>query len=552
MGRKAVKFGEIDTAEAEGALLAHSLRFEGIILKKGHRIAAEDIEALLAADKTRIIVARLEDCEVEEDAAAARIGAAAAGHGVTARAAFKGRSNIHADGAGLLIVDEIKLNELNALDEGLTVASLPGFTPMKAAQIAASAKIIPFALSGEVLARAEAILAPGGLLTLHPFRPLNIGLIQTRLPGGKPGLMAKTRRLVTWRLEMLGNRIGPDLETPHEEAALADAIGEIMTGESLDILLILGASATVDRRDVVPAAITAAGGEVSRFGMPVDPGNLLVLGKIGDTDVVGLPGCARSPKLNGLDWVLERLLAGLPITDTDFAKMGLGGLLKETPDRPEPREALRGKSKTGEGGQAGAEVGAVLLAAGSSKRMGEHNKLLSDLDGQPLVRRALDSLTGAGITRIAVVLGHEAEKVRAALGPSDALTFVENPDHAEGLSGSLKLGLTALEGVDKAVVMLGDMPEVESPTIIKLLEAVDPGEGVFVAIPSWQGKRGNPVVWHRALFDEIMELSGDQGARGLFEKYAAFTLEVTVEDPGICLDVDTEEALAALLANKNP
>ncbi len=104
------------------------------------------------------------------------------------------------------------------------------------------------------------------------------------------------------------------------------------------MVIVFGASALCDFDDVIPAAIRAAGGEVLRAGMPVDPGNLLVLGRLGETPVIGAPGCARSPKENGFDWVLDRLIAGLDVTSDDIAGMGVGGLLMEIPTRPQPRE----------------------------------------------------------------------------------------------------------------------------------------------------------------------------------------------------------------------
>jgi molybdenum cofactor cytidylyltransferase len=103
------------------------------------------------------------------------------------------------------------------------------------------------------------------------------------------------------------------------------------------LVMVSGASATVDRRDVVPDGITRAGGRIIHFGMPVDPGNLLLLAQLDEVTVIDLPGCARSPNYNGLDLVLARLAAGLAVTAEDIMDMGVGGLLKEIPTRPLPR-----------------------------------------------------------------------------------------------------------------------------------------------------------------------------------------------------------------------
>ena len=537
-----MKFGPQPVKSCAGAILAHSLRSADGRLNKGHILSADDLKAIEAAGVSELVVAILEPGDVPEDTAAARIAAAAQGPNVSLKKAHKGRVNLESSAHGVLIVDVIKLHEINSLDEGLTVASLETLAPIRAKDLVASIKIIPFAIHEDVVARAETVLAGRPLLALAPFRHLRSALIQTTLPHQSAKARGKTRRLIGWRLEGLGNQIDSADEVPHETTALSQAIGAMIEGGA-ELLLIHGASATVDRRDVVPAAIVEAGGTIERFGMPVDPGNLLVLGRIGEVPAVGLPGCAGSPKLNGLDWVLERLVAGQEISPEDFAAMGRGGLLKETPDRPQPRRPSPAPSEP----SSAAARGAVLLAAGSSERMGKENKLLSRIEGVPLVHRALHSLKGAEIGQIVVVLGHQADEVRKALD-GDGLAFVENPDYEDGFASSLRCGLKALSGVEAVVVMLGDMPQVRPETIDRLFKTIKAADGILVALPTWQGKRGNPVVWHRALFDPMIDLEGDQGARSLLKRYSAFVAEVPVDDPGVCLDVDTEEALKALVS----
>src|SRR5207247_3550875 len=163
--------------------------------------------------------------------------------------------------------------------------------------------------------------------------------------------------------------------------------------QGADIVFVHGASAIVDRRDVIPEAVVAAGGRVDHFGMPVDPGNLLLLGHVGDTPVLGLPGCARSPQVNGFDWVLERLVSGLPVGPREIMRMGSGGLLAEIPSRPLPRAAASPAPNAKPPERApppGPRIAALLLAAGQSRRMGGPNKLLADIDGRPMVARVAE------------------------------------------------------------------------------------------------------------------------------------------------------------------
>jgi molybdenum cofactor cytidylyltransferase len=294
---------------------------------------------------------------------------------------------------------------------------------------------------------------------------------------------------------------------------------------------------------VIPAAIEASGGRITRFGMPVDPGNLLVLGERDGKPIIGLPGCARSPKINGFDWVLQRLCADLPVTRRDIMLMGAGGLLMETPMRGQPRE--REKPGSAPGVAKTPRIAALVLAAGQSRRMGR-NKLLLPVDGMPMVAHTVDALIASAATDIVVVTGHQADEVRSALA-GRSVAFVHNPDYAQGLSTSLKAGLAGLpEDADGALVCLGDMPLVTPANLDRLIAAFNPVEGRLICVPTHEGKRGNPILWARQFFAEMAALSGDVGARSLIERHADAICEVAMTDAGVLLDFDTPDTLSAL------
>jgi len=293
----------------------------------------------------------------------------------------------------------------------------------------------------------------------------------------------------------------------------------------------------VDRRDVGPAAIVRAGGVIDHFGMPVDPGNLLLMGHAGSVPVVGLPGCARSPKLNGFDWVLARVMADVPVTPEDIMDMGAGGLLAEIPTRPSPRE---GKPKP----QRAPRVAAVVLVAGQSSRMGE-NKLLADLRGQPMIRHTVAAMCQAADVTV-VVTGRDAGGIEAALEGLD-VRFVHNPRYAEGLAGSLREGIAALPpDIDAVVVALGDMPLVGPDVVRRLIAAFNPAEHRSICVPVFGSERGNPVLWARQHFAALQGLSGDRGARALFASLSEEIVEVAMPDDAVLTDADTPEALARL------
>jgi molybdenum cofactor cytidylyltransferase len=314
--------------------------------------------------------------------------------------------------------------------------------------------------------------------------------------------------------------------------------------QGAEMILVLGASAIADRHDVIPAAIEAVGGTILRFGMPVDPGNLLVLGELAGKPVIGLPGCARSPKTNGFDWVLQRLIADLPVAYDDIAAMGVGGLLGEITSRPQPRDQRPNEVKRP--AASGPLVAGIILAAGSSSRMGR-NKLLLELDGKPILCHAVDQALGAGLSEIVVVTGHQASKVRAALG-NRPVKVIEAREHRLGMSASLKAGIRALSPkAEAALVMLGDMPQVSAALIRRLIGAYNPTESRSIVLPTVAGKRGNPVLFDQRYFAEMLAVEGDVGARHLIGAHDDQVAEVAVEDAGIFTDVDTPEAYDALL-----
>jgi molybdenum cofactor cytidylyltransferase len=549
-----MRFGEVPVAEATGAILAHSLKLGAAVLKKGRVLSAADVALITAAGLDHVVAARLDPGDIREDEAATRIAVAAAGPNITTATAFTGRANLFAEARGLFVVDKGRLDRLNSVDEAVTLGTLPPFALVEPRQMVATVKIIPFAVPEAAVATACAFASEDQkLLRVAAFVPRRVALIQTRLPGFKESILDKTSEVTGQRLAALGCSLVSEERCAHEAADLAPRIAAAIAAGA-EMVLVHGASAIVDRRDVIPEAVVAAGGHIDHFGMPVDPGNLLLLGHVGDTPVLGLPGCARSPKVNGFDWVLERLVAGLPVGANEIMHMGAGGLLAEIPSRPLPRAeaspapAARLEPKL----PPGPRIAALLLAAGQSRRMGGPNKLVAEIDGRPMVARVAQRLLSSHARPIVAVLGNQADAVDAALGklPVDR---VRNPAFAEGLSTSLKRGLAALPAdIDGVIVCLGDMPLVSGRDLDRLIAAFNPLEGRAIIVPIRGGKRGNPVLWARRFFPEMAALAGDVGAKHLIGEHAELVYEVEMDSDGVLVDVDTPDALAALRDKVKP
>ncbi len=328
-----MKFGAVPVAEAEGAVLAHSLALQEGRLRKGRLLTKEDLRQLRASGYETITVALMEKGDLDEDTAAARLGTALAPDGLRLSKAATGRVNIFAQGPGVAGIDVDAVAAFNAINPMITVATVPQYHRVDRGTMVATIKIISYGVP-EADVDEAAVIGRSALIVLPPvYRTAT--LIETRT-ADVPS--PKGRAAMRGRLDRLGLHLDDRVVVGHDVSDLARALAAARG----DMLFILTASATSDPADVGPEAVRQAGGTVTQFGMPVDPGNLLFLGHLEGRPVIGLPGCARSPALNGADWVMERVICGVDLTPADFAAMGVGGLLKEIPTRPKPRGDIEG------------------------------------------------------------------------------------------------------------------------------------------------------------------------------------------------------------------
>nr|WP_325265143.1 molybdopterin-binding/glycosyltransferase family 2 protein [uncultured Rhizobium sp.] len=540
-----MKYASFPLRDAENIVLAHSIRFEGQQgrLHKGHRLAPDDIERLREEGIAAVIGVRLDAGDVLEDKAAGMLAAAIAPDHLTFSEPATGRVNVYAATAGLFVANTHVVNALNGVDPSITLACLKDRVSVKAGDMVATFKIIPLAVDGDCLGKAVALLGASTPFEVKPFEAHAVTLIATELPTLKTSVMDRTAKLIEQRLALSGSTLVREIRIPHTHDALTGALQALDLGNCREpsLVIVFGASAVADEEDVIPAAIRAAGGEVIRVGMPVDPGNLLVYGHIGGVTVLGAPGCARSPKENGFDWMLHRLLAGERPTSDDIAALGVGGLLMEIPTRPAPRDRSESKDDVS------LSVAAVLLAAGQARRMGESglHKLLAEFDGVPLVRRSAKMLLASKATPVVVVTGHRQQDIAAELSSLD-VRLQDNPSHEAGMASSLIAGFTRpdVAAADGVLVMLADMPGVTVSHIDALLGAFGDAGGEAIVRAVSNGKRGNPVILPRATYDAVRNLQGDVGARAIIETSGLPVIDVDI-GPAAHLDVDTPEAVMA-------
>jgi molybdenum cofactor cytidylyltransferase len=540
-----MKLADFATADCLGLVLAHRQTSGSGNLKKGTILTAAMVAQLQKDGVTSLICAKPEDGDIHEDVAAERLARALSPTTVTFTRAATGRVNICTLQRGIIRYDRALIRQLNEIDEAITFALVQHNQLLDAGQMAATLKIIPFFVAESSIIAVENLFVDRVAFSFHALRQCNFGLIQTRLAGQKDRLFSATQKVTEARLAQLGSQLVDSRICAHDRSVVAAEMRQAVAAGA-EIILVCGGSAIIDRQDELPQALVLAGGEIDQFGLAVDPGNLLMVGKLGSDlgthHVIGMPGCARSPKLNGLDWVLQLVLADIPLRRGELAEMAAGGLLMEIASRPMPRALAISP-------HAEDKMAAILLAAGQSRRMGTVNKLLAPIAGKPLVRHAAETLVDVGLSPLIVVIGHEADKVASALdGLPVQLVF--NPDHAQGQASSVGVGVAALEAdITDLLIALGDMPLLSTSLLEKLVQNhLDRDDHHrCITLPTSDGKRGNPVLWGKAFFPELAVMTGDSGGRQLLDDHQAVQNLVPCDDSAILRDVDTADALAVMM-----
>ena len=328
-------FGEIETKLSEDALLSASLILDNNLSKvkisKGTKIDKSIIKLLLNNNIQKIMCAKLDQDDIDENTSAYLISSSLINQknsNLSVSDARQGRCNILANINGLLIYEPDQLYNINSITDDIGIGAINQFKMVKKNQVIATTKIIPFALNKNIIEKIKEYSK--GCFKLIPFNNMNIHLIQTENKSTLKKVLDKTLFVTQKRLKDCNITHLSEKRCDHDIKSLSDNIKQSVK-EDADVILVFGASAICDKNDVVPSSLISNQGKIIRLGMPVEPGNLMLLGKINKSGktifFVGMPGCARSQKENGVDWILWRIFCGLDVSNKDINQMGAGGLL---------------------------------------------------------------------------------------------------------------------------------------------------------------------------------------------------------------------------------
>ena len=537
-----MKFGEKPISECVGDLLVHSIKTPDGKLSKGTKLSITHIETLRLIGAKLLLVASLEEDDVEENLAASMLSNTFLKSGFKLSVPATGRVNFIADALSIVRLDVEKIKSLNEIDEAITFATIMPDQLVTAGQIIATLKIIPYAVSKSSIDAALSVISNSDIVSCHTIVSRKFSLIQTSFEDTKPSIISATEDVTRTRLSRLNCPLIDSQLTDHTASKVHNALIRARA-QGAEAFLLCGASAIADRLDILPEALRMVGGEVIHLGLPVDPGNLSMVGEWDGMLVLGMPGCARSPKLNGLDWLLQKALAGIKLDKSELSGMAVGGLLADIASRPLPRKLIHKNTAKHQ------KTAGILLAAGSSRRMGAQNKLLLPIDnGLSMIRWIAQTYLDTNIDTLIVVTGFQHEAIRKALLGLN-VEFVHNHDYQTGQASSVARGIESLsEQYDCALIGLADMPFITSDLINRLIKSHDllPKPEVRITMPIIDGRRANPVIWGRAFFDELQAISGDEGGRQILAAYLSAVNGVSWDKTQIAEDIDLPEDIQKL------
>ena len=531
-----MKIKSLAPQDSIGAVLAQTYNLPGKIISKGTFVTNEIVAYFKTGNVKTILCAVPEEGDIHEDEAAEAISSAIDKNHIYADKASTGRVNFKSQSLCLVRYDRDFIKELNLVDESIAFSIVEHNQLLAEGDLIATLKIIPFFMQKKYVDRVIKILAKDELFKIHSLKKKEVTLIQTCFEWQKKSIFTATSNVTKARLEALGCSLKKEKLINHDYDTLRAIIRSSVKNEP-EILLVSGASAITDRSDCIPKAILSEGGEIIQYGLAVDPGNLLLIGKVGNTTVIGMPGCARSPKLNGFDWVLQLLMADIPINREELADMGAGGLLMEIASRPLPRALAKTVSKREN------KVMGVILAAGNSTRMGNDNKLLRNIGDAPLIRNTAIEMLKSDLDSCSIVLGYQSDKVADVIKDLN-VNLILNPLWKEGQASSLRAAINTLDSTySDLLIMLGDLPGIKSSHINSIIEEhlLTDNRKSKITIPSFKGQKGNPVIWGRSFFHDLSNLEGDVGGRTLFSEHPAAINILEMNDPWVVKDADTPE-----------
>lgn len=531
-----MSYQEFDVNRAKGIRLFEPLRFDGLVLPKGHILTDEDIIQLKLSGIKKIFGAAMAENDLDRPTALGILSAKLCGENTAFTTGEDGISRIVAAKGGLFVCSDDRIAKFNRLSPLMFINTVPPYAQVKAGEVIARLELtVPVIAQSLVDELVFSLSGNTELLSVAVPEVKKTALLYSRFYNDK----TETKHFTSVVKKLVKNFSAHELEfqreydTRHSIEEVADGVERALKDDN-DVVFVLAGQRSNSPQDVVPAAVRSIADEIVCQTIPVvGASDLLIATKRGKRIIV-LPYEYDMTEAELCEHYIKLALVNDKIAPFDFARpqnvlINSGQFLSEAEQSVlvKPQDTQNGDKLN---------IAAIILAAGIGRRAGR-NKLLADINGEPLFLRAVRAAVNSKARPVFVITGYHAEEVEAALEDID-VNIIYNPAYHSGIRTSIELGLKSVPNFCRGAILIpADMPNLTPEFINKMLDEFNETEEKQLVTASLNGIKTNPVLWSKALYAEAGLVPENADLRPVFLAHSDYTTQVE-EDADILLDVN--------------
>ncbi len=520
-----MNYREFDVNRAKGIRLFEPLRFDGIVLPKGHIVNDEDIIQLKLSGIKKIFGAEMTENDLDQPTALGILSAKLCGDNTAFTIGEDGISRIVAAQDGLFVCADDRIAKFNRLSPLLFINTVAPYAKVQSGEVIARLELtVPVIAQNSIDELVFSLSGNTELLSVAVPEVKKTALLYSRFYNDK----IETKHFTSVVKKLVKNFNAHELEfqreydSRHSIEEVADALERVLK-EDNEIVFVLAGQRSNSPQDVVPAAVRSIADEIVCRAIPVVGGSDLLIATKRGKRIIVLPYEYASSETALCDHYIKLALVNDKIAPFDFSRPQ-NVMLPTGQFLPEEEQAALIKPQDPQNGNK-SNIAAVILAAGIGRRAGR-NKLLADINGEPLFLRAVRAAVNSGACPVFVITGYHAEEVETALEDID-VNIIYNPAYHSGIRTSIELGLKSVPNFCRGAILIpADMPNLTPEFINRMLDEFNAAEEKQLITASLNGIKTNPVLWSKALYAEADLVPENADLRPVFLAHSDYTKQM--------------------------
>ncbi len=533
-----MQVNEVKVFEAEGLILANDIELKSSIIKKGTKLSSSNISSLKLAGLETISCYKPNKNDIDAKTAIGMVAAAITGNNTAYILNDDGYCHIFAEKNGIIDIDEVRINRFNNSHPDIFINTIKKDEIVKKDDLLAVIRIIPYLINiDEVNNTIHTNTGQGSLISVADFNIKTTTLIQTTMPDTEEQLTSSTKIYLEELLLKADCKLKSDIKCEHNSEDIANSIYTAIN-QGAEFIIISPAKPTYGKSDIIPTALKESAIDIYKIHIPVETGFDTILAYKGKRiPVIQIPHNYHLGNNDTINKLICKLISKQKFNIEDITQLGFGSLsIKSNITNKTKSELLSGTSTKAKGKST---IAAIILAAGRGTRMGGNNKLLHEINDEPLFLQSIKSALKSKASPIIVVTGFEADRTEEYLRAYDVV-ILRNTGYKMGIKTSIDLALSSLpHSVDGALLIPADMPGITTEHIDKLIKSFKPNKKEALCISEFEGVKKNPILWPRNLFADANLIPDNSHLRPVFLEHTDYTKAVKTKNELDIIDINT-------------